>query len=103
MGDFVNPSNAASKSPHNDGGQKVCIVFKLLSFYEMVTDWTLSGVQCTKYNGRSMVRRMLKAPQLVNMPCNNIPGTFGECVMGGGGFDSKRVQAPEIGQKRQAL
>ncbi len=29
----------------------------------------------------------LKAPQLVNMPCNNIPGTFGECVMGGG-FDS---------------
>jgi hypothetical protein len=49
-----------------------------------------------------MVRSMLKAPQLVNMPCHNIPGTFGECAMGGG-FDSKRVQAPEIGQKRQAL
>ncbi len=33
MGDFVNPSNTASKSPHSDdGGQKVCIVFKLLSF-----------------------------------------------------------------------
>jgi len=47
-------------------------------------------------------KNMLKAPPLVNIPCSNIPGTFGECVMGGG-FDSKRVQAPEIGQKRQAL
>jgi hypothetical protein len=47
-------------------------------------------------------KNMLKAPSLVNIPCSNIPGTFGECVMGGG-FDSKRVQAPEIGQKRQAL
>jgi hypothetical protein len=56
MGDFINPSNTASKSPHNDGGQKVCSVFKLLSFYEMISDRTLSGVQCTKYNGRSMVR-----------------------------------------------
>jgi hypothetical protein len=50
-----------------------------------------------------MVRSMLKAPQLVNMPpCHNIPGTFGECVMGGG-FDSKRVQAPEIGPKKDRL
>jgi hypothetical protein len=45
--------------------KKVCIVFKLLYFKKWVSDWTLSGVQCTKYNGRrSMVRRMLKAPPI---------------------------------------
>jgi hypothetical protein len=77
-----------------------------LSYYLLRNGFRLDFVRCPlhkvqwkKKHGKKYVE---SSPIGEYMPCNNIPGIFGECVMGRG-FDSKRVQAPEIGQKRQAL